>query len=945
MANRRVQALSTVSLKDVLMQRDQKLHGFIKKCCIVVAIATSMHAYSNMPTSSDEEAFLIRRIAEFWKDGDYAIVKAQINDFVKKHPQSNLKDYLHGILADLLLQEGHYDQALVIYKTISDPSIYEKTLLNRLQCYYELSHYEPLFKEGEKHLASNNFGDRKEEFNFIMAESYFRHALTLKDEGQKKTFLEKAQPIYENLSQSDYSDVSSFALADIYRSLKQNVKGVDLYLSLAEKHPDQKEALLFNAALLEASINKQVAIEIFDRVIALNGSKSGDASFNRLLLQFQTQNYDDVVKQHRVVYPHVPEDQMATFHFIVGKSFYLLQNYENAITPLEKYILDQKTYSNQYKDALLLQMTCANHVDNEPLFDKTLTRFKTAYPSDAELPKAYFMHAMLLKKQGDFVKVEQKLKQLVENSSSFSDQESLFYEYAIATHQNAHYMVSYTALQHFLTDFPESTLKDSAWRYFLSCCLHLSKSYETEVTSYSKDLFLTDLQKVLSHKNGLSEDEVREYRLLYAKLAYELTYYNNALDSLKDYIQDYPKDQSLGEAHLITALSLSKLNADPVSFCTHLETALELNPNLYHTGSIYLQLYNAYITRAQGSDQAHPLIDKAAYYLYSALQDNTQPIKVENQLWLAGYYYQRAKNYLEEHWTHAPGDRQDVSLCIDRALDLYNHVLSSDKTSLKNIDGKNLYLESEALKFAELAGLRNHQNKKIAILESLIEQQNAHSNWSWQFQRQAIFELANTYERINDLETALETYEFINEFPKVATPLTTACSLKTAKLRFELLDKKNKNEKNPEVVQILNQLKDLQIRKNALSEPYHLEAGLEYAKIRMALTPDSTKDSRYLFFLVRLKEDFTTNDDVMSNDYFSALKANKDQELCYTAYMKFVDAEILRMQAKQLHQEHKKEEAAEYKQKALALLTEIENNKAPSEYLHAEVAKSMKLLR
>lgn len=32
-------------------------------------------------TQSDEEAFLIRRIAEFWKDGDFAIVKTQIVDF------------------------------------------------------------------------------------------------------------------------------------------------------------------------------------------------------------------------------------------------------------------------------------------------------------------------------------------------------------------------------------------------------------------------------------------------------------------------------------------------------------------------------------------------------------------------------------------------------------------------------------------------------------------------------------------------------------------------------------------------------------------------------------------------------------------------------------------------------------------------------------------------
>ena len=44
-------------------------------------------------TQSDEEAFLIRRIAEFWKDGDFAIVKTQIIEFLDKYPESTLKDY------------------------------------------------------------------------------------------------------------------------------------------------------------------------------------------------------------------------------------------------------------------------------------------------------------------------------------------------------------------------------------------------------------------------------------------------------------------------------------------------------------------------------------------------------------------------------------------------------------------------------------------------------------------------------------------------------------------------------------------------------------------------------------------------------------------------------------------------------------------------------------
>ena len=37
---------------------------------------------SSIQSSTDEEAFLIRRIAEFWKDGDYSLVKTQILNFL-----------------------------------------------------------------------------------------------------------------------------------------------------------------------------------------------------------------------------------------------------------------------------------------------------------------------------------------------------------------------------------------------------------------------------------------------------------------------------------------------------------------------------------------------------------------------------------------------------------------------------------------------------------------------------------------------------------------------------------------------------------------------------------------------------------------------------------------------------------------------------------------------
>lgn len=115
----------------------------------------------------------------------------------------------------------------------------------------------------------------------------------------------------------------------------------------------------------------------------------------------------------------------------------------------------------------------------------------------------------------------------------------------------------------------------------------------------------------------------------------------------------------MSDAYLLTALSLGKLNADPEKFCSYLEKAIELSPETYNISSLQLQLYNAYVQRAKLSEgnpqNVEKMYEKAATSLYSALKDPSQSVKIENQLWLASYYYDFAKKLpwqtLDEfHW-------------------------------------------------------------------------------------------------------------------------------------------------------------------------------------------------------------------------------------------------------------------------------------------------------
>lgn len=896
----------------------------------------------SVQTQSDEEAFLIRRIAEFWKDGDFGIVKTQIVDFLDKYPDSKLKDYFLGILGDIYLQENNYEGALTTYQDIQDPGVVEKTILNKLQCYYELDQYDALANDGRPFLSStsSNIQGRKEELYFLMGEALFRKSLDEENAQMKQTLAREARGYYEKLQGSQYGEITEFALAEIAGTLGEYEAAAVAYLNLAEKHPNMKEDLLFQVASLEAKFNKLGAAETFRKVKDMDGKRSKEAAFNLMVLLFQNEEYEEVITTYENVAPFVPEEYQPTFNFIVGKSFFSSGHYQSAKGPMQRYIDSTYSPSDQLKNALLIQMTCAHQINDEALFNISFEKLDSLFPNDEEIPKALFMHAMLLKEQGAISRADEKLKLIKEQYNNFEDQESFIFEYGLLAHQNERWDESYDAFKEYVVQFPESSRIDAAWKLFLSSSLNLYKhADEEDVNGYHKGEFFADLQEVLKNAEYFNTDELKDYSLLYAKTAYELDYYSDALRCLQDYLFTQvteEKDASvLAEAHFVAGLCHAELQADNSAFCMHLEQAMALNPDLYDSPTTHLQLYNAYISLAgfgeadqvpANPQQQKEFIENAAEHLQEATMKGNLAIKEENRLWLANHYYQKVKEFYDGSRSQEAAVHPEVANAIDRASSHYQAILFSGQ-KLTEISANNLHLEHEMLKFAKLLEYQGNNSQKLAVVKDLLEQQSEKPEINWTSQKQALFELATAYDALGQKERAYETYSFINSqanhFP---TALANNASLEAARLHFELLEEGLKNESNEEVLAILNDLKELQIRKNASSEPAHLEAALEYARIRSEISNPEEQDNRYLFFLSRIQDDFTSQEDLVTQDYLVSIGKTEEKKQLFEAYMKFIDAEKVRLEAKHMYQQERLGEMEELHEHALSLYNEIKNN-------------------
>ncbi|HPE85638.1 MAG TPA: hypothetical protein PLO43_05630, partial [Chlamydiales bacterium] len=238
---------------------------------------------------------------------------------------------------------------------------------------------------------------------------------------------------------------------------------------------------------------------------------------------------------------------------------------------------------------------------------------------------------------------------------------------------------------------------------------------------------------------------------------------------------------------------------------------------------------------------------------------------------------------------------------------------------------------------SELLAKRGEYQPKITLLKSLAARQNAHPEWEWKFQRHALLELAKTYERTGNLPSALSTYSFITETAKYSpSPLSYQALLQEARLRFTTMAEKQKTEDNPEMILVLNNLKELQIKKHVATEPLHLEAAYDYARIRSELIAKDKRQERRLFFLKRFKEDFSPSDDPISQEYYTELQQNPEQNHIFQLYMRLVDAEILQLESQFSVTNNDVEKAQEQVFKANRLLEELFSDRMTTPFLKTQ---------
>ncbi len=869
------------------------------------------------PEATPQEALMLRRISEFWKDGDFATVKKQILDYLSRHPETQLKDHLNAMLGDIYFQEKNFAQALSVYERIQNHEVRAKIFFNLLQAKFENKDYEGVVQLAHEYLKDHQLGngDVDVKLRRILAESLFREAFEAKDPEKKAHYLKLARPHYKILSQTKYGDKALFPLAEIHRLLKENERAADLYLLLAKKFPEHKERFLFQAAVLQIDFNQQEALDNFGKIYGLNGKRAQLAAFNKLVLLFNNGKYQDYVGFYTEVSKTIPKEKAPLLEFYLGRSYYELKNFKDAAGTFESFVSNPLNRSKEYRIALLLLINCAKYEKDVSLFERSLVQFKKNFYQDKELPKAILMFAQLCREKGDFRQSADDLKMILKEFPEYSEREVVLFDYALSLAKVQNWEESRESFVAFLQEFPNSLKTKSATRHLINCYIEILKDPTRVDYQAIKENFLKLLVDSYNREGFLNAEEKQKYLLVMVKCLYEFGQYQDALVFLEPYIIQQPADTLTGEEHLLMALCFQKLQ-HPDQFIAYAEKALAINPELSDKDILHLELYNAYLNLSLSENdelRKRQILDSAADHLYLSHVWEEKGIKLDNHLWLANYYYYKVKT------------EADSQPLYDKSVVLYKSLLGVASGDAKvDISSDSLFLEHEVLKFADLIGMKGDLQKQIAILEVLCRKQEEHLDLPWKLQRRTKLELAQAYERNLQTSAAKNIYrELIESSGDLPSIVTNTAQLHLARVEYVQLDAGSKNLTNQELIAILQSLKDLQIQKKIMGEPVHLEAALQYAEIRTELEENASKAKSKLFFLKRIKDNFNTNEDTITQEYHELMNRYPEKEKIYQSYMKYIQAEILRCEAELARENKQNQQANNMENEALRLLDEL----------------------
>ncbi len=853
---------------------------FIGILCVFTCLQADL-SYHFDDAKTQEEALFIRRILEFWNESEFDLAQSQIEDFLQEFPQNTYADTLQAILGDLAMKKQDYAKASAAYSEVKEKELKKRVLINQLDCIRQLQWYVTLAEECENHLDtfSEFEPDKHEKVLYFLADALYH--LTLRDptdSPEYQNYAFGAQERFEHLLGTKYALDIMQPLAHIYSLMEKHDKASSLFVALAEKRPQNREEMLFQAANVQVKYDKEQAIRTFGQVYHLGKKKAPEAAYNRMILLFETGKYGEILLAKDQLLKYIPKEKIPLVHFFLGRSHYLLEDFKRSISELRHFIDSDTLLKTELHDAYVTVIDSSIKLQSIDFLSEFIEKFRSDFPQSTKLAQAYQKRAFLYKQSGKNKLARRDFQTVFDHFPDYKFSESLLYDYAHLLFQMQDWNESREIAEIFLEDFVNNPRAPVAWRLFINASIECTQ----KDPGLKKIQLIPDLLWVLDQKGLLEKEEKNDYVYLLSKTHYDLGEYREALDVLVPLVKEEDLSFKIkANSYLIMANCYKKGFDNLNLFCAYAEQALKENSKLESKNQVRLALFNGYLKLYTLNSQKEAL-QSAAEHLYQ-VQANGAPIKGQNKIWLISHYHQKVKEFIETNWSESIQKHPQMLEATNRVCDLLKEVVKGDFT----LEEK----EKGLLDLADVFGFKKEFQKKVRTLQKLQSLHQKHPDRQWNLKENATFELAKGYVEIGKKKEALSLF---NQILSASTSLQSyfpayAC-LQSARLRYVLLDQNFLKKDHPEMIKIFSQLKNLTLQKNFDNEPIYLEAAIDYIDI---LCFEEQTENKKLQLIQTTIDEFFSEQDVLSKEYHQKRRNSPQKERVFFSYIDLLDLESM----------------------------------------------------
>ncbi len=503
--------------------------------------------------------------------------------------------------------------------------------------------------------------------------------------------------------------------------------------------------------------------------------------------------------------------------------------------------------------------------------DLALQKWQESLELDDGYLEGLLASAELYLGEKNYEEASQRFREIVEKYSNNRIHEVALFDYAQTLLFLQRYREGKETFQIYLSTYQNAPRAAAAWQNLVFATVELLKTAEKGELEALRANLIVILQEALKIGDHFAEETLRLYRLQIAQLLFETGNFQEALVRTDEYLKLYPEHTSAREMRLIQVSCCITLNSPVQSLIEALEGAIKQEPDSNLRSRLHLQLFNAYLSQES--------LNAATEHLLSVYKSGNLTIKAENLLWLA----EQVQN------TH---DLPLAKELLEKALGL-----PAEATEKSDLDP--LAFEEAILILKNLYLTLGEKEKARSALLTLAKRQSGELSIAWRYPRRTQFELAELHEQLGFVEEAMNVYDQLigDAAFSQASFYLRASILKRAKIQLRTLSEEEKREGAPKLLSILSTLKDLQIARSVESEPIHLEAALEYASLRCSLLPEAHKDRRMIFYLERIEEDFLSGSTETAANYLKDRSNWPEQDALISRYLRFIAAEIKRLQS------------------------------------------------